>query len=259
MNLNLPALTHEEERQLFRKYKHQNCLVSAEKIVRHHLGLVNSIAYKLRHYGLPHEDLFQEGAIGLMKAVKSFDITRENRFVSYAIVWIRSAMLEFVENNISLVRRIKSHATGKLFYNLKKHMQIDHSFSNDEIVDIAKTYNVPETDIRDMEIMLSNPDVSLDRLVDETDEDSNTYSDLLEGPKDNDYIFKRIKEDKARLIETCLEVLDDRERYVIEQRRLIDEPKGLKEIAPELGVTFQNVALIEQKAIQKMKKHFTSI
>lgn len=258
MNLNLPVLSHDEERILFKRYKQHECLVSAEKIVRHHLGLVNSIAFKLRHYNMPHEDLFQEGVIGLMKAVKSFDITRENRFVSYALVWIRSSMLDFIEKNISNVRRITSHAKSKLFYNLRKHLNYDSSLSPDEITKISEKYNVSEDEVKEMEIALYLPDESINSNLTD-DPDSGTFADTFVGDTDNHYLTIRQGLDEYKILNECLGILTEREKSIIEMRYLTDSPKTREEISRKFGTSQQYIAQVENKAIKKMKELYTSI
>lgn len=255
MNMNLPALTYEEEKELFRKYKLQDCLKSAEKIVRHHLGLVNSMAHKMRNYNLPHEDLFQEGVIGLMKAVKSYDINRENRFVSYAMIWIRSQMLEFVENNISLVKRVTTHAKSKLFYNLRKHTK-HVSLKSTDIKMIAEQYDVSEEDVREMELTLYIPDSSLDVNVEDDSDD--TFVDVLVGDEDNQYIISRMEYDKKSMLEECLSILSEKEKKIIEMRYLIDKPIPRKDIGIMFGVSQQAIEQTENVAVKKMKKYFTS-
>jgi RNA polymerase sigma-32 factor len=258
----IPMLTPEREIELGRRLKQGNDLVAARDMVLSHLRLVVSVARNYMGYGLPQADLVQEGNIGLMKAVKRFDPERGVRLASFAIHWIKAEIHEYILRNWRLVKIATTKAQRKLFFNLRSMKASTATLSPAEVTQVAKTLNVKESDVVEMEKRLQGSDIALEPSPDDSEESISPIAylaDSSEGPAES---FER---DQAERLKTeglarALESLDPRSQRIIRARWLAEsEPKTLHELAAEFDVSAERIRQIEAKAMQKMKKELAGI
>lgn len=251
-----PILTAEEEFKLAVKFVKENDMKAAEKLVTSNLRFVVKIAHEYKNYRVKLIDLIQEGNIGLMHAVKKFDPYRGYRLISYAVWWIRAYMQNYVIKSWSLVKIGTTQAQRKLFFKLnqtKKRLE-DISQKSPEFKEIAEMLNVTERATEEMDLRLSNRDVSLDAAID--DEGETTYIDHLayEGTNQEDTL---IKKDEMALVKKdiagALEKLNEREHYIIKRRVMADDPETLQEIGDRFNITRERARQIEKEALKKLR------
>ncbi len=259
----IPMLTLDQEQEYGRRLRDQNDVAAASKLVLSHLRLVVSVARNYMGYGLPQADLVQEGNIGLMKAVKRFDPERGVRLASFAIHWIKAEIHEYILRNWRLVKIATTKAQRKLFFNLRSMKTSSASLTPKEIKAMAKTLNVKESDVIEMEQRLQGGDVSMEPTV----EDGEDFvaapiaylADSSEGPAEL-YEREQTEGNASASLAKALESLDDRSRRIIRARWLAEsDPKTLHELADEFGVSAERIRQIEAKAMQKMKKQMAEL
>ncbi len=221
------------------------------------------VARNYMGYGLPQPDLIQEGNIGLMKAVKRFDPERGVRLASFAIHWIKAEIHEYILRNWRLVKVATTKAQRKLFFNLRSMKKTSNALTRKEIQEMAKTLNVKESDVVEMEQRLQGGDISFEPTTDDGDEfvaAPITYlADSSEGPAE---IVEREQTEgnTSAGLAQALESLDERSRRIIRARWLAEnDPKTLHELADEFGVSAERIRQIEVKAMQKMKKQMAEL
>ncbi len=252
-------LSAEEERELAVRYREHEDVEAAQQLVLSHLRYVVHVARRFMGYGLPVTDLIQEGNIGLMKAVKRYDPSRNNRLITYAAHWIKAEIYEFILKNWKLVRVATTKAQRKLFFNLKKHRNSLEPMSDSEIKKLACDLNIPEKDVRDMEVRMTEPEVSFN-----IENDSDDSSPVLAPEQylgDNTYNPELVYEQehgeevRKQMLEEAMSKLDTRSRDIITRRWLADQEKRLplQKLAKEYGVTSERIRQIEHKAILQMK------
>jgi RNA polymerase sigma-32 factor len=251
-----PLLTKEEEYDLaVRWYEHQD-IEAAHKLVVSNLRFVVKIAHEYTDYGLKIMDLIQEGNIGLMQAVKKFDPYKGYRLISYAVWWIRAYMQNFIIKSWSLVKIGTTQAQKKLFYKMgqvKRKLGIDAT-TDEDIGKIARTLDVKDQEVRDMNGRLSGRDLSLNAAV--RDGEETTYIDFVsEEPSQETGLID--EEETARLkadIKRALTVLNEKESYIVRHRVMAAKPKTLAEIADTFHISRERVRQIEEGALKKLKK-----
>jgi len=251
-----PILSAEEEFKLAVRFKKNNDMEAAEKLVTSNLRFVVKIAYEYKNYGVKLIDLIQEGNIGLMHAVKKFDPYRGYRLISYAVWWIRAYIQNFVIKSWSLVKVGTTQAQRKLFFKLdqtKKKLR-GLSEKNPEFKDIADMLNVKESEKEEMDLRLTNRDVSLDASV--NNEGESMYIDYLihEGESQEKSLIK--KEETALVkknIAGALANLNQRESYIVRHRIMADRPETLQEIGNRFNVTRERARQIEKEALKKLR------
>jgi RNA polymerase sigma-32 factor len=252
----IPMLTQERETDLGRRLKAEGDVTAARDLVLSHLRLVVSVARNYMGYGLPQADLVQEGNIGLMKAVKRFDPERGVRLASFAIHWIKAEIHEYILRNWRLVKVATTKAQRKLFFNLRSMKASTAALTPREVAQVAKTLNVKESDVVEMEQRLQGQDISLEPSPDDSDEMLTPIAYLREpgeGPAEQ---FERDQSETLRSdgLRRAIEGLDERSRRIIRARWLAEsQPKTLHELADEFGVSAERIRQIEAKAMQKMK------
>ena len=258
----IPMLTPEREIELGRRLKQDNDLVAARDMVLSHLRLVVSVARNYMGYGLPQADLVQEGNIGLMKAVKRFDPERGVRLASFAIHWIKAEIHEYILRNWRLVKIATTKAQRKLFFNLRSMKASAATLSPTEVTQIAKTLNVKESDVVEMEQRLQGSDIALEPSPDDGEETVSPIAylaDSTEGPAES-FARNQAERLKSEGLARALESLDPRSQRIIRARWLAEtEPKTLHELADEFDVSAERIRQIEAKAMQKMKKELAQL
>ena len=259
----IPFLTEDEERKLGMRLKNDNDLEAAKKLILSHLKLVMKIARSYSGYGLPHSDLVQEGNIGLMKAVKKFDVDRGVRLVSYAIFWIKAEIQEYVVKNWRLVKMATTKAQRKLFFNLRSLRSSLQPLGLEEIKSIAKELNVKEDEVREMEFRFSGQEMPIEYSNDDSDEDQFRpiayLKDLAMQPSEQ--IEKlEAESNNTKNLKNALMKLDDRSREIVEARWLKeDKTDTLHELAKKYKVSAERIRQIEQNAMKKIKALITSV
>jgi RNA polymerase sigma-32 factor len=252
----IPLLTQERETDLGRRLKADGDVNAAHDLVLSHLRLVVSVARNYMGYGLPQADLVQEGNIGLMKAVKRFDPERGVRLASFAIHWIKAEIHEYILRNWRLVKVATTKAQRKLFFNLRSMKKSTAGLSPNEVAQVAKTLNVKESDVVEMEMRLQGQDIALEPAPDDADEMLTPIAYLREpgeGPAEE---FERSQSEglQSAGLKRAIESLDERSRRIIQARWLAEsDPLTLHELADEFGVSAERIRQIEAKAMQKMK------
>jgi RNA polymerase sigma-32 factor len=253
----IPILTEEEELELAQKLKHENDLEAARKLIVSHLRLVIKIARSFSGYGLNQADLVQEGNIGLMKAVKRFDPDRGVRLVSFAVLWIKAEIQEFVIKNWRVVKTATTKAQRKLFFNLRSMKKTLSPLKQSEIKEIANKLNVKETDVMEMEYRLNGHDLPID-YSDSDDEDSFRPISYLEDEGADPFKIVSGEESENNQLNnliSSIKELDERSQYILKARWLDPEnTKTLHELASELNVSAERIRQIEQNALQKLKQ-----
>ena len=258
----IPFLTEEEEYELGMRLKKDNDLEAAKKLILSHLKLVMKIARSYNGYGLPQSDLVQEGNIGLMKAVKKFDVDRGVRLVSYAMFWIKAEIQEYVVKNWRLVKMATTKAQRKLFFNLRSLRSTLQPLGVEEIKSIAKELNVKEKEVREMEFRFSGQEISIDYSNDDSKEDQFRPIAYL---KDSalmplEEIEKsEVESNNTKNLQNALMKLDTRSREIVEARWLKENKADtLHELAKKYKVSAERIRQIEQNAMKKIKTFISS-
>ncbi len=252
-----PILSVEEERALAVQLRDDSDLEAARKLVYSHLRYVISVARGFLGYGLPIQDLIQEGNIGLMKAVKRFDPERDVRLVSFAVHWIRAEIYDYVIKNWRIVKVATTKAQRKLFFNLRKSRDRLGWMRENEVHDLASKLDVDSGVVKEMESRMSGADISFDPV--ETDDElapspAGYLADTRYDPARLVSNADQVRERNMQLTK-AIETLDERSRDIIQRRWLnCDAAKPtLSELAGEYGVSAERIRQIEKKAMDNMK------
>jgi RNA polymerase sigma-32 factor len=255
-----PMLQPEEEYMLAKSWREHEDVEAAHRLVTSHLRLVAKIAMGYRGYGLPMNEIISEGNIGLMQAVKRFDPERGFRLATYAMWWIRAAIQEYILHSWSLVKLGTTAAQKKLFFNLrriKSQMQAieEGDLSPETVKEIAKNLEVTEQDVVDMNRRLSGPDHSLNAML-RSDSETEWQDWLVDETASQE---ARVAEEdelshRKGLLGEALKVLNDRERHILTERRLKEEPTTLEDLSVQYGISRERVRQIEVRAFEKLQK-----
>ena len=256
-----PMLGKEEEFMLAKRWREHEDLDSARQLVNSHLRLVAKIAMGYRGYGLPIEEVISEGNVGLMQAVKKFEPDKGFRLATYAMWWIRASIQEYILRSWSLVKMGTTAAQKKLFFNLRKAKSEISALDEgdlhpDQVRQIATKLGVLDEEVVSMNRRLAGPDASLNAPLRADSE--NEWQDWL---ADDEAVSQetQLAEDEERslrmgLLEEAMTELTDRERHILTERRLKDEPTTLEELASQYGVSRERVRQIEVRAFEKLQK-----
>ena len=257
-----PILTPEQEYMLAKRYAEHADSEAAAQLVTSHLRLVAKIAMGYRGYGLPVSELISEGNIGLMQGVKKFEPERGFRLATYAMWWIRASIQEFILRSWSLVKMGTTAAQKKLFFNLRRMKnQIDAFEEGDlkpqDVTKIATDLGVTEEEVISMNRRMGmGGDTSLNVSLKGDEGGESQWQDFLvdSGPL-QDELLAEDEETKVRhdLLVTALESLNDREKHILMERRLADEPKTLEELSQVYGVSRERIRQIEVRAFEKLQ------
>ena len=259
-----PMLAPEEEFMLAKRWREHEDTEAAHKLVTSHLRLVAKIAMGYRGYGLPLNELISEGNVGMMQAVKRFDPDRGFRLATYAMWWIRAAIQEYILHSWSLVKIGTTAAQKKLFFNLRKlkgQLQAieEGDMSPETVAKIATELDVPEADVVSMNRRLASPDHSLnaplraegegewqDWLVDDREDQETALADREELGK------------RRKLLSKAMGALNERERHILTERRLREEPTTLEDLSQHYNISRERVRQIEVRAFEKLQKAIKS-
>jgi RNA polymerase sigma-32 factor len=257
---NFPMLSTEEEQALASKWRDDHDAGAADKLVTSHLRLVAKIAMGYRGYGLPVGDLISEGNLGLVQAVKRFDPSRGFRLATYAIWWIRAAIQEHILHSWSLVKIGTTAAQKKLFFNLRRlkgRMQVveEGDLRPEQVGEIARILDVPERDVVSMNRRLGAPDHSLNATV-RQDSDGELQDWLVDETASHDTAYMEREELSGRslLLHSALKSLNERERQIVTERRLREDPSTLDDLSQQYGISRERVRQIEMRALEKLQK-----
>src|SRR5579862_4630740 len=252
----IPVLSREQEQQLAQRFRRDNDLGAARELVLSHLRFVVHIARGYAGYGLPMNDLVQEGNIGLMKAVKRFDPDVGVRLVSFAVHWIRAEIHEYVLRNWRLVKVATTKAQRKLFFNLRRLKKNLSWLSPEETRAVAHDLGVSSAEVTEMERRLSARDIAFEAASDGDDEDSYGPSTYLPAP-DADPAEQVEQEEWAssssEQLSAAMQSLDDRSRTILQRRWMSEDKATLHELADEYGVSAERIRQIEAGAINRLR------
>ncbi|MXZ13844.1 MAG: RNA polymerase sigma factor RpoH [Candidatus Dadabacteria bacterium] len=257
---NYPVLSREEEYELAMRHRETGDLEAARKLIVSNLKFVVRIANEYKNYNVNTMDLIQEGNIGLMKAVRGFDPTKGYRLISYAVWWIRAYIQNHIMKTWSLVKVGTNQSQRKLFYKLRstknKIEATGAEMGEDIYSEIARELDVPDSQVIEMDRIMSGKDLSLDANIEGSTE--RTYVDILGDTFDQEQFLEdsQIRPLVAKKIKEALENLKDRERYIIEKRVLTDSPETLEKLSRKFGISRERVRQIEKNALNKIRQEF---
>ncbi len=257
-----PILTEEEEKSLVIDFHQNGNLQAAQKLITSHLRLAARVAMTYRRYGLPMLDIISEANIGLMQAVKKFDLDKKVRLATYAVWWIRAAINDYVLRSWSLVKIGTKAAQKKLFYNLNRIKSRLGLYENKElspevVQKIAQELVVDEADVKEMNCRMIG-DSSLNVSVSDAEDDSSERMDFIVDKSQNveeKISSKQEVQFKKRILYACLQKLNEREQEIIKSRMLSEKEITLEELGTKFNISRERVRQIEKKAFEKLS-HF---
>ena len=256
-----PMLEPNQEFMLAKAWREHEDTDAAHQLVTSHLRLVAKIAMGYRGYGLPLSELIAEGNIGMMQAVKRFEPDKGFRLATYAMWWIRAAIQEYILRSWSLVKIATTAAQKKPFFNLRKVkgqiQAIDEGdLSPEQVKTIATRLDVSEDDVVNMNRRLAAPDNSLNAPL-RIDGEGEWQDWLVDDELDQETRFAEAEELESRrgLLQAAMKTLSERERHILTERRLNDEPKTLEELSKEYDISRERVRQIEVRAFEKLQKN----
>ncbi len=256
-----PMLAKDEEFMLAKRWREHEDPAAAHRLVTSHLRLVAKIAMGYRGYGLPIGEVISEGNVGLMQAVKKFEPDKGFRLATYAMWWIRASIQEYILRSWSLVKMGTTAAQKKLFFNLRKAKSEISALEEgdmrpEQVSAIATKLGVLDSEVISMNRRLSGPDASLNAPL--RSDSENEWQDWLED-KEQVSQETRLAEDEEKsqrmgLLSEAMVELTDRERHILTERRLRDDPTTLETLASEYGVSRERVRQIEVRAFEKLQR-----
>ena len=262
-----PMLEPEEEYMLAKSWVENEDSGSAHKLVTSHLRLAAKIAMGYRGYGLPQAEVISEANVGLMQAVKRFDPEKGFRLATYAMWWIRASIQEYILRSWSLVKLGTTSAQKKLFFNLRKAKNRigaleEGDLRPENVKKIAHDLGVTEDEVISMNRRMSGGDASLNATVGSDEDGTAQWQDWLEDENANtaaDYEAKDELEGRRELLAKAMDVLNDREKNILMQRRLQDKPVTLEELSSEYDVSRERIRQIEVRAFEKLQSRMREL
>ncbi len=262
-----PMLEPEEEYMLAKRWAETEDSEAAHKLVTSHLRLAAKIAMGYRGYGLPTAEVISEANVGLMQAVKRFDPEKGFRLATYAMWWIRASIQEYVLRSWSLVKLGTTSAQKKLFFNLRKAKSRigaleEGDMHPDNVKRIANDLGVTEAEVISMNQRMAGSDASLNAVVGSEGEGTMQWQDWLEdenADQAGDYEKKDELDVRRELLVQAMDVLNDREKDILEQRRLRDKPVTLEELSGQYDVSRERIRQIEVRAFEKIQKRMREL
>jgi RNA polymerase sigma-32 factor len=257
-----PLLEPEEEYMLAKRWADHQDAQAAHKLVTSHLRLAAKIAMGYRGYGLPQAEVISEANVGLMQAVKRFDPEKGFRLATYAMWWIRASIQEYILRSWSLVKLGTTSAQKKLFFNLRKAKAKvgaleEGDLRPENVAQIAKDLSVSEDEVIDMNRRLAGSDASLNATVGSDGDGSTQWQDWLEDEDSNQaeaYAERDELDARRELLAQAMSVLNDRERDILVQRRLSEDPVTLEDLSESYGVSRERIRQIEVRAFEKLQQ-----
>ena len=262
-----PLLEPEEEYMLAKRWADHQDAQAAHKLVTSHLRLAAKIAMGYRGYGLPQAEVISEANVGLMQAVKRFDPEKGFRLATYAMWWIRASIQEYILRSWSLVKLGTTSAQKKLFFNLRKAKAKvgaleEGDLRPENVAQIAKDLSVTEDEVIDMNRRLAGSDASLNATVGSDGDSSTQWQDWLEDEDSNQaeaYAEKDEMDARRELLAQAMSVLNERERDILVQRRLSEDPVTLEDLSESYGVSRERIRQIEVRAFEKLQAKMTEL
>lgn len=255
-----PILSPEDEYMFAKRWKEHEDPEAARRLVTSHLRLVAKIAMGYRGYGLPISEIVSEGNVGLMQAVKRFDPDKGFRLATYAMWWIRASIQEYVLRSWSMVKMGTTAAQKKLFFNLRKAKSNIGAIEDGDLTPahtakLADQLGVTESEVTEMNRRLSGPDTSLNAPL-RSESESEWQDWLADETADQETRLAEREEmgERHELLVNAMKELTERERDIIEARRLRDEPATLEELSQKYGVSRERVRQIEVRAFEKLQR-----
>jgi len=262
-----PMLEPEQEYMLAKRWVEEEDSGAAHKMVTSHLRLAAKIAMGYRGYGLPQAEVISEANVGLMQAVKRFDPEKGFRLSTYAMWWIRASIQEYILRSWSLVKLGTTSAQKKLFFNLRKAKSRigaleDGDLRPEHVEKIANDLSVTEAEVISMNRRLSGGDASLNAVIGSDGEGATEWQDWLEdedADQAGDYAEKDEMEVRRELLVNAMDVLNDREKDILTQRRLMDNPVTLEELSGQYNVSRERIRQIEVRAFEKLQDRMRAL
>ncbi|SFG14769.1 RNA polymerase, sigma 32 subunit, RpoH [Palleronia marisminoris] len=262
-----PMLEPDEEYMLAKRWVEHEDTEAAHKLVTSHLRLAAKIAMGYRGYGLPQAEVISEANVGLMQAVKRFDPEKGFRLATYAMWWIRASIQEYILRSWSLVKLGTTSAQKKLFFNLRKAKNRigaleEGDLRPENVKQIANDLGVTEAEVISMNRRMAGSDASLNATISNDGEGSAQWQDWLEDEDANqadDYAEKDELQTRRALLGKAMDVLNERERDILTQRRLQDQPVTLEELSGVYDVSRERIRQIEVRAFDKLQKRMTEL
>jgi len=262
-----PLLEPEEEYMLAKRWAEEQDTEAAHKMVTSHLRLAAKIAMGYRGYGLPQAEVISEANVGLMQAVKRFDPEKGFRLATYAMWWIRASIQEYILRSWSMVKLGTTSAQKKLFFNLRKAKARigaleDGDLRPENVKQIAHDLGVTEDEVISMNRRMSGGDASLNAQVGTEGEGSMEWQDWLEDESADqaaDYEKRDELDARRELLAEAMDVLNDREKDILTQRRLGDKPVTLEDLSGQYDVSRERIRQIEVRAFEKLQKRMRSL
>ena len=262
-----PLLEPQEEYMLAKRWVDHQDTQAAHKMVTSHLRLAAKIAMGYRGYGLPQAEVISEANVGLMQAVKRFDPEKGFRLATYAMWWIRASIQEYILRSWSLVKLGTTSAQKKLFFNLRKAKAKVGALEEgdlwpENLALVAKDLSVSEEEVISMNRRLSGGDASLNATVGSDGEGTTQWQDWLEDEDSDqagDYAEKNEFDTRHALLMQAMSALNDREKDVLEKRRLAETPITLEELSENYGVSRERIRQIEVRAFEKLQERMREL
>ena len=262
-----PLLEPEEEYMLAKRWVDHEDASAAHRLVTSHLRLAAKIAMGYRGYGLPQAEVISEANVGLMQAVKRFDPERGFRLATYAMWWIRASIQEYILRSWSLVKLGTTSAQKKLFFNLRKAKSKigaleEGDLRPENVAQIAKDLTVTEAEVVSMNRRLSGGDASLNAMVGSDGDSATQWQDWLEdedADQAGDYEARDELEARRALLVQAMDVLNEREKDILMQRRLEDNPATLEDLSAQYEVSRERIRQIEVRAFEKLQKRMQEL
>ena len=257
----IPMLTEEEEHN-YAVLKENGDLNAAKILINSHLRLVVKIAMKYKNYGLSLTDLIAEGNLGLMRAVREFSVEKGCKLATYAMWWIKANIQEYILKNWSLIKIGTTLTQKKLFFNLRKIkakiLSEDKKYlSNNDVKEISKLMNIDEKSVVELDNRLSSHDISLNqKAYSQDDESQRELGDLIKSkelPPDVLYEKRQTRLNQIKLLKESFSILNDREKAILLNRKLTENPMTLQELSEKYGVSMERVRQIEEQAVKKIQ------
>jgi len=262
-----PMLEPEEEYMLAKRWVDHQDTEAAHRLVTSHLRLAAKIAMGYRGYGLPQAEVISEANVGLMQAVKRFDPEKGFRLATYAMWWIRASIQEYILRSWSLVKLGTTSAQKKLFFNLRKAKSKigaleEGDLRPENVAQIAHDLNVTEAEVIAMNRRMSGGDASLNATVGSDGDSVTSWQDWLED-EDADQAGQYAERDELQirrsLLVEAMDVLNDREKDILTQRRLMDDPVTLEDLSTRYEVSRERIRQIEVRAFEKLQQRMREL